>query len=73
MNSLIQDTPTYRLSVDISPTPLGHSLRFISFVPTANRPEEQTKFQGNFTVQELEALHTALGAALKAAGCTLKT
>jgi hypothetical protein len=73
MNSLIQDTPAYKLSIDILPTPWGHSVRFVSFVPTANRPEEQTKFQGNFTIQELQALHTALGEALKAAGCARNT
>jgi hypothetical protein len=64
MRATIQDTPAYRLSVDIQPTPLGHSLRLISFVPTARRPEEQVKFQGNFTVDELKALQAAIGVAL---------
>lgn len=64
MRSLIQDTPTYQLSIDIAPTPLGKSLRLISFVPTARRPEEQVKFQGNFTLQELTALKTAVEQAL---------
>lgn len=67
MRSLIQDTPHYQVSIDIKPTPLGHSLRFISFVPTARRPEEQVKFQGNFATDELLALQVAVGQALSAA------
>lgn len=70
MRSLIQDTPAYQLSIDITPTPLGHSLRLISFVPTARRPEEQVKFQGNLAVHELQALHAAVEQAL--AGSTGK-
>jgi hypothetical protein len=64
MRTAIQDTPAYQLSIDIGSTPLGLSLRLISFVPTARRPEEQVKFQGNFTHDELQALHGAIGAAL---------
>ncbi len=66
MRSLIQDTPAYRLSIDITPTPLGQSLRLISFVPNARRPEEQVKFQGNFSLQELRALKMAVDQALAA-------
>jgi hypothetical protein len=65
MRSLIQDTPAYQLSIDIAPTPLGHSLRLISFVPTARRPEDHVKFQGNFAVHELEALQLAIQKALE--------
>lgn len=71
MRSLIQDTPAYQLSIELTPTPLGHSLRLVSFVPTARRPEEQVKFQGNFTAQELSALHAALGQALDLGGAKL--
>ncbi len=60
MRSLIQATPAYELSIDLTTTPLGHSLRLISFVPTARRPEEQVKFQGVFTTAEIDALRNAL-------------
>ncbi len=46
MRSLIQATPAYELSVDIGSVGHVHNLRFISFVPTARRPEEQVKLQG---------------------------
>jgi hypothetical protein len=60
MRSLIQASPAYELSIDLTTTPLGHSLRLISFVPTARRPEEQVKFQGVFTTAEIDALRNAL-------------
>ena len=68
MRSLIQATPAYELSVDLTTTPLGHSLRLISFVPTARRPEEQVKFQGVFTTAEIKALRDALNQALATEG-----
>ena len=68
MRSVIQETSAYQLSIDIAPTPLGQSMRLISFVPTARRPEEHVKFQGNFSLQELRALKSALERAL-ASGC----
>jgi hypothetical protein len=64
MRSIIQATPAYQLSVDISDTDHGHSLRFISFVPTARRPEEQVRFQGLFSTAELKSLRDALNQAL---------
>lgn len=64
MRSLIQATPAYELSIDLTTTPLGHNLRLISFVPTARRPEEQVKFQGVFTTAEIEALRDALSQVL---------
>jgi hypothetical protein len=64
MRSLIQATPAYELSIDLTTTPLGHSVRLISFVPTARRPEEQVKFQGVFTTAEIEALRNALNQVL---------
>ena len=66
MRSLIQATPAYELSVDIASTAYGHSLRFISFVPTARRPEEHVKFQGLFSSAELESLRGTINQALKA-------
>ena len=64
MRSIIQATPAYQLSVNISDTDHGHSLRFISFVPTARRPEEQVRFQGLFSTAELKSLSDALNQAL---------
>ena len=64
MRSLIQATPAYELSVDIATSTHGHSLRLISFVPTARRPEDQVKFQGVFSTAELKSLRDALNQAL---------
>jgi hypothetical protein len=66
MRSLIQATSAYELSVDIASTAYGHSLRLISFVPTARRPEEQVKFQGMFSSAELQTLRNTINQALKA-------
>ena len=64
MRSRIQATPAYDLSVDIATSTHGHSIRLISFVPTARRPEDQVKFQGVFNTAELNALRDALNQAL---------
>lgn len=64
MRLLIQATPAYELSVDITTTTHGHSLRLISFVPTARRPEDQVKFQGVFNTAELNLLRDALNQSL---------
>lgn len=66
MRSLIQTTPAYQLSVDVRLTAYGHHVRFISMVPTARRPGEQVQFQALLSTQELQDLHRAIGAALKA-------
>ena len=64
MRSLIQATPAYELSIDIATSAHGHSLRLISYVPTARRPEDQVKFQGVFSTTELKSLRDALNQAL---------
>ncbi len=64
MRSRIQATSAYELSVDIATSAHGHSIRLISFVPTARRPEDQVKFQGIFNTAELTALRDALNQAL---------
>lgn len=66
MRSLIQATPAYELSVDIATSAHGHSLRLISFVPTARRPEDHFKFQGVFSTAELKSLRDALNQVLEA-------
>ena len=64
MRSLIQATPAYEFSIDITTSAHGHSLRLTSFVPTAQRPEDQVKFQGVFSTAELKSLRDALNQAL---------
>ena len=71
MRSLIQATPAYELSVDIATTAQWHSLRLISFVPTARRPEDHVKFQGVFSTAEITALRDALNQSLDASGAVL--
>ena len=61
---LIQQSPAYELSLEIREAPSGHSLRFISFVPTARRPERQVRFAANLSGAELAALHAAIGRVL---------
>ena len=63
MRSLIQATPAHERSIDITTSAHGHSLRLISFVPTARRPEDQVKLQGVFSTAELKSLRDALNQA----------
>jgi len=65
MRVTIQATPAYELSIDLHTSAHGHSLRLISFVPTARRPEQQVKFQGLFSTAELGLLRDALSQALE--------
>lgn len=67
MRSLIQSTPAFELSADIASSRLGHSLRLISFVPTARRPEEHLQFQAILSTTELRSLRALLEQALEAA------
>lgn len=68
MRTLIQDSPAYQLLADLTSTPHGACLRLVSFVPTARRPEEQTRFQGMFTPDELRALYAAIGDHIQSSG-----
>lgn len=65
MQATIQSTPAYELYADLSRSAHGHSLRLISFVPTARRPERQLKFQGLFTDAELRALRDLISQSLE--------
>jgi hypothetical protein len=56
MQATIQSTPAYQLNAEPTQSALGHNLKFTSFVPTARRPEQQVKFQGVFTTDELRVL-----------------
>lgn len=64
MRFKIQTTPAYELLVDVENSQHGHSVKLITFVPTARRPEEQVKFQAMFSTAELTALRDALNHAL---------
>ena len=65
MRSVIQTNPSYELSVDITKTAHGHTLKFISFVPTARRPEDQVQFQALLSTIELTALRDSINRALQ--------
>ena len=66
MRSLIQCTEAFELSASISQYgSLGYHLKLVSFIPSANHPEEQVRFQGMFTKTELQALRDFLDAAIK--------
>lgn len=65
MRSLIQVNPSYELSIDITHTAHGHSLKFISFVSTARRPEDQVRYQALLSSTELTALRDAINQAIE--------
>ena len=66
MRSLIQCTEAFELSASISQHgPVGYHLKLIGFIPSANHPEEQVRFQGMFSKTELQALRDFLDAAIK--------
>ena len=65
MRSVIQANPSFELSLDITQTAHGNSLKFISFVPTARRPEDQVQFQALLSTIELTALRDSINRALQ--------
>lgn len=65
MRSLIQSTPAYQLSLEVSPTTYGYNFRLLSFVPTARRPDDHVQFQGLFSVEELTRLRNIIDQALE--------
>ena len=68
MRSVIQTNPSYELSIDITQTNHGHSLKFISFVRTARRPEDQVQYQALMSTTELKALGDLIREALPERG-----
>ena len=60
MKTIIHCNPSFQLYVDLEPNKYSVSLKLITFVPTARRPEEQVKFQANLSLEELKALHRAI-------------
>jgi hypothetical protein len=65
--TIIHQGRAYELSVNIESTKYGHHLRVLRYVPIAQRPERQARFQTVLTTAELETLHQAIGKALKGA------
>jgi hypothetical protein len=63
----IQQTEAWRLDVELIETKWGATVRFISFVPSARRPEEQVKLQLNLSHAELETLQKVLSEAVASA------
>lgn len=65
MQATIQSSPAFELLADITRSEYGHSLKLISFVPSARRPEQQVKFQGLFTEAELRTLRDLIDQSLE--------
>ena len=66
MRSLIQCTEAFELSASISQHgPVGYHFKLIGFIPSANHPDEQVRFQGMFSKTELKALRDFFDAAIK--------
>ncbi|RZS57963.1 hypothetical protein [Sphaerotilus mobilis] len=62
---ILHATPAYELSAQLQSTPHGHHLQFVSFVPTARRPEPQVRFQTLLSRTELLALRALIDAQLQ--------
>lgn len=70
MRSIIQCTDAFELSASVTNhEPYGFNFQFISFIPSANRPEEHIRFQGHFSREELIALRDFLDKAIKEVVC----
>jgi len=67
MKTTIQDGQAWRLSVDITQTPYGADLQFISFAPTARTPKEHIQLRLLLTHAELSTLQGAIEQALEKA------
>ena len=65
MHSIFHSSPAYELSAQVQHTPCGSQLSFVSFVPTANRPEARVKFQACLSKSELQVLRDCMDQALK--------
>lgn len=64
---IIQKTDAWELEVETQPGPYGTAIIFLSYVPTARRPEKQTQFKLLLQRHELEALQKVLSDALASA------
>lgn len=57
----IIDSPSYVLSLVLTPCTVGHHLQLVSFMSEARRPENQVQFDVVLTLDELHTLHAYLG------------
>ena len=64
MNTTIQKSLAYELSVEINHTRYGVHLQLLSLVPIARNPQVHAKFQGTFSEDELRAFRDAIDRAL---------
>ena len=70
MRSIVQCTDAFELSASVTNhEPYGFNFQFISFISSANRPEEHIRFQGQFSQKELIALRDFLDEAIKEVAC----
>ncbi|MBK7615643.1 MAG: hypothetical protein IPJ08_14640 [Burkholderiales bacterium] len=60
MQTTIQASQTWQLAAEVTVTPYGHHLLITSLVPTARRPEQQVRFSGLFSTDELRALRDVI-------------
>jgi hypothetical protein len=63
----IQKTDAWELEVETKAGPYGTTVLFLSYVPTARRPEKQTQFKLLLQRAELETLQKVLSDALASA------
>jgi len=64
---IIQKTDAWELEVETKPGPYGTTVVFLSYVPTARRPEKQTQYKLLLQRHELEPLQKVLSDALASA------
>ena len=57
---MIHDNPSYQLTATFDITPHGVSLKLISFMPEAQRPERQVKFHALLSIDELKTMNEAI-------------
>ena len=70
MRSIVQCTDAFELLACVTNhEPYGFNFQFISFIPSANRPEEHIRFQGQFSQKELIALRDFLDETIKEVAC----
>ena len=56
VRAILLSGPAYALTAEIRTTAHGHNLQLLSFVPSARRPEEQVRYQGLFSTDQLRSL-----------------
>ncbi|MGY0194570.1 hypothetical protein ACWA7J_05780 [Leptothrix sp. BB-4] len=62
---ILHANPAYQLSAQLQSSHHGHHLQFVSFVPTARRPERQVRFQTLLSRTDLLGLRALIDAQLQ--------